>query len=166
MKTFIRVLLLVFGLIVLLLGIFYMMSGSQTEIVNTIQINKPPYEVIDYISDMRNELKWNPDVQYVEKKSDGPIDVGTVFRAKWHKSDTLDVTVTEYYPPYWVAFENALEGAHKLVLSPIEEGTKLESTFITTPHGFTRAIFPIFKAQLKAQKKENMMNLKRALENN
>ncbi|MBK7873749.1 MAG: hypothetical protein IPJ74_25370 [Saprospiraceae bacterium] len=106
MKTLIRVLLIFLAIIVVLLGVSYMISGGQTEIINTVQIKKPPYEVIDYIADMRNELKWNPELQYVEKKSDGPIDVGTVFSAKWHRSDTLDVTATEYYPPYWVAFAN------------------------------------------------------------
>ena len=168
MKNLIRVVLIIFAIIVLLLGISYWRSGGQTEIVNSIQINKPTYEVLDYIADMRNELKWNPDAQYIEKMSAGPIEVGTVFRAKWHMSDTIDVTVTQYYPPYWVAFENGgpLEVILKLVLSPIGEGTELESKFIATPHGFIRAIFPIFKARLKAQEKENMINLKKALESN
>ena len=65
-------------------------------------------------------------------------------------------------------FENGgqLEVTLKLVLSPSGEETELESKFIAIPHGFIRAIFPIFKAQLKAQEKENMINLKKALEGN
>ena len=168
MRNLIRVLLIIIALIVLLFGISYMISGGQTEIVNSIKINKPAHEVLNYIADMRNELKWNPHAQYVEKMSTGPIEVGTVFRAKWHMSDTIDVTVTQYYPPYWVTFENGgqLEVTLKLVLSPSGEETELESKFIAIPHGFIRAIFPIFKAQLKAQEKENMINLKKALEGN
>lgn len=168
MKILIRILLIFFMLIALFLGVSYVISGGQTEIINSVQINKPPNEVFDYIADMRNELKWNPDVQYMEKKSAGAIDVGTVFRAKWHLSDTIDVEVTQYYPPYWVTFENGgpLEVNLKLILSPMGEATKLESKFVATPHGFIRAIFPIFKAQIKAQEKENMSNLKKALEKN
>ncbi|MBX2910863.1 MAG: hypothetical protein KF717_01685 [Cyclobacteriaceae bacterium] len=38
------------------------------------------------------------------------------------------------------------------------------SSFVVTPHGFLRAIFPILKNKLKAQEGENMVNLKKALE--
>ena len=168
MKIFIRVLLLFFALTVLSLGVSYMLSGGQVEIVNTVQINKSPYEVFDYISDMRNELKWTPDVQYMEKKSAGPVEVGTVFRAKWHKSDTIDVTITQYYPPYSVTFQNGgpLEVTLLLQLFKTGEQTKLESRFTAIPHGFLRAIFPVVKSQIKAREKENMINLKKALERN
>lgn len=40
MNTFIRVLLPIFALILLSLGVTYMLSGGQVEIVNTVQINK------------------------------------------------------------------------------------------------------------------------------
>lgn len=166
MKILIRGLLIVVGLIAVLLSVSYIVSGGETVIVNTVEINKSPYDVFDYIADMRNELKWNPDAQFMEKKSEGAIDVGTVFRAKWHMSDTLDVTVSQYYPPYWVTFENGgpIEVTLKLVLSKKADTTQLESTFKATPHGFVRVIFPIVKSKMKAREKENMVNLKRALE--
>lgn len=166
MKNLIRVLWIIFTLIVVSLGISYMVSGGQTKIVNTVVINKSPNEVFDFIADMRNELKWNPDVQYMEKKSDGPVETGTVFRAKWRMSDTLDVTLSQYYPPYSVTFENGgpIEVNLKLVLLKKGDATELESTFLATPHGFVRAIFPIIKSKMKAQEKENMVNLKKALE--
>lgn len=37
---------------------------------------------------------------------------------------------------------------------------------MATPHGFLRAIFPVVKSQIKAREKENMINLKKALERN
>lgn len=166
MKTFMRVMLLFIALIALSLSVSYMLSGSPVEIVNSVQINKSPYEVFDYIADMRNELKWNPDVQYMEKKSAGPVEAGTVFRAKWHRSDTIDVTITQYYPPYSVGFQNGGPLEVNLLLQLFKTGdqTKLESRFTATPHGFLRAIFPIVKWQLEAQEKETMLHLKKALE--
>ncbi|MBI1224672.1 MAG: hypothetical protein GC192_05510 [Bacteroidetes bacterium] len=166
MKILIRGLLMLLAILFVSLGVSYILSGNQAEIVNTVEINKSPNEVIDFISDMRNELKWNPDLQFMEKKSPGPIDVGTVFRAKWHMSDTLDVTVTQFYPPYSVTFENggAIEVVHKLTLTKMGDSTRLESQFMATPHGFARAIFPTIKSRIEAQEKKNMKNLKKALE--
>lgn len=163
-----RVLFVFLAAVVLLLGASYMASGGQTEIVNTVQINKPPYEVFNYVSDMRNEVNWNPDVQYVAKKSAGPVETGTIFSAKWRQSDTMDVTITQYYPPYSVTFENGgpLEVTLQLQLLKVGEATKLESKFMATPHGFTRAIFPVLKSQMEAREKENMTHLKKILERN
>lgn len=168
MKILLRGFLVLLALLVVSLGLSYLLSGGQTEFVNTVEINKSPNEVIDFISDMRNELKWNTDVQFVEKTSDGPIDVGTVFRAKWKMSDTVNVTVTQYYPPYSVTFENGgpLEVTLKLTLTKTGESTQLESRFLATPHGFVRAIFPIVKSKMAVQEKEYMVKLKKAIEEN
>ena len=39
-------------------------------------------EVFDAFGDMRNERKWNLDVQLMEKITDGPVRFGTKFRPK------------------------------------------------------------------------------------
>jgi polyketide cyclase/dehydrase/lipid transport protein len=39
-------------------------------IENSVEIGRSPDEVFDYTVDMRNELKWNPDVQSMEKTAD------------------------------------------------------------------------------------------------
>ena len=58
----------------------------MTVIESTVLIQRPPEEVFDYLSDPRNELEWNPKVRVMEKLTDGPVGVGTKFRAKWTKS--------------------------------------------------------------------------------
>ncbi len=42
--------------------------------------------MFDYLADPRNELEWNPKVEVMEKITDGPVGLGTKFRAKWTKS--------------------------------------------------------------------------------
>ena len=49
-------------------------------------------------------------------------------------------------------------------LSSSDDKTALDSKFIDTPPGFFCAIFPVLKHQLESQEKENMLNLKMALE--
>ncbi|MFZ1677918.1 MAG: hypothetical protein WAT91_11625 [Saprospiraceae bacterium] len=57
-----------------------------------------------------------------------------------------------------------LEVTLELTLTSAGDATEMESKFIATPHGFIRAIFPIFRKKMKRQEQENMMNLKKALE--
>ncbi len=41
-------------------------------------------QAFEFLSDLRNELKWNPaECESVEKITDGPVGLGTRFRAKW-----------------------------------------------------------------------------------
>lgn len=167
MKNIGRIILLSGVTIATVLLLSYLLSGGKTEIFNQVQIQKPPEVVFDFISDMRNELNWNPDAAFIEKKTEGDIGIGSVFKAKWSLSDTIDVAITKYDRPFDVTFENGGQLEVKLILklTAIDStATKLESTFIATPHGFIRVIFPFFKRQLKSQESINMQNLKNALE--
>lgn len=118
---------------------------------------------------MRNELKLNPDFAFMEKRTNGDIGIGTIFKAKWGLSDKLDLVVSKYDRPHEVTFEKdgQLEVTLKLKLTPIDStSSELESRFFVTLHGFIRAIFPIFKIKLKLQESINMDNLKGAHEGN
>jgi hypothetical protein len=161
-----RVLAVLIVVIAVVLGGSFMLSGGPTEIVNRVRIEKPPHVVFEYISDMRNELKWNPDVMYMTKTNEGPIAEGTTFRAKWHLSDTLDVTVVRFAPPYELTFQNGgeIQVTLAIQLHPVDSATELEAKFIANPNGFARAMFPIIKSAKAKQEKENMTNLKKAIE--
>jgi uncharacterized protein YndB with AHSA1/START domain len=166
MKKALRILLVLVALLLLALGISYVVSGGPSTVVSKVHIRQQPDAVFNFISDMRNELKWNPDVLYMEKTSEGPVGLGTRFRAKWHMSDTVDIVLKRYEPPLHATFENGgpVEVSLQITLTPASDGTDLEADFIATPHGFIRAIFPLFKAQIAKQEQENMINLKKALE--
>ena len=166
MKTFLRILAALLVVVIAILAVFYHMSDGPSTIVSHVRINKPPHVVFNYISDMRNELKWNPDVQYMQKTTDGPIGVGTRFKAKWHLSDTIDEEITRLVSPTDVTFENggSLAVSLQVHLTGVDSATEMEARFIATPHGFLRAIFPIMRSKLKQQEAENMVNLKRAIE--
>jgi Polyketide cyclase / dehydrase and lipid transport len=45
-------------------------------------VARSPEEIFDFLADLRNAPKWEPNCQAVEKTSDGPIGKGTTFRAK------------------------------------------------------------------------------------
>ena len=43
-----------------------------TLIENTIEIARTPEDVFDYLSDLGNEVRWNPDCLSMEQLTDGP----------------------------------------------------------------------------------------------
>ncbi len=164
------ILFVILGLVILfsvLLGIFYLLSGRPTVITNQVIIQRPQETVFDFVADMRNELKWNPDVQTMEKLTEGTIGIGTNFLAKWTLSDTINVEIIRYERPYYVTFVNGgkLGVTLELSLSSSENKTEMNTKFIATPNGFLRAIFPVMKNRLKYQEQKNMENLKSFLEN-
>ena len=50
---------------------------------NSVILRCTPEEAFDYLSDLRAELGWNPSCQSMEMLTEGPIGVGTRYRAKW-----------------------------------------------------------------------------------
>lgn len=135
-------------------------------IENAVNIERLPEEVFDYLVDLRNELKWNPGVESMEKITDGPIGVGTRYRAKWKQSPTLVVECTKFDRPRGWSYRNGGPVSVDLDVAvvPHGHGSRLEARFAATPHGWMRLVFPAFLLVMKRQERTNMANLKRALE--
>ena len=135
-------------------------------IENQVDIAKPTDHVFDFTVDLRNELKWNPDVESMEKITDGPVAVGTRFRAKWRTSPPILTECTAYERPRRFTYLNGgpIEVELTISLTPSASGTLLRSRFDARPHGWFRLIFPVFLVILRRQEKANMANVKRYLE--
>ncbi|MBK7304485.1 MAG: hypothetical protein IPI90_14865 [Saprospiraceae bacterium] len=155
-KKLFRILLVFLGILIIVLSISYFLNRGEYKIVNNVIINKPINEVFDFVADMQNELKWNPKVQFVEKKTDGDVRNGTKFISKWTLSDTLEVTVQNFDKPNHLTFINggAIEVTFKLTLKSVDSSiTEMKSEFIAKPNGFIRAIFPIISREMEKDEK-------------
>ena len=73
----------------------------------SVQTQKGPQEVFDYLSDFSNAREWDPGVLEAERLGGGPVSDGTEFRlvAKFlGRSNTLVYRVVEPDPPSAVSF--------------------------------------------------------------
>lgn len=131
-----------------------------------MEIDRRPADVFDYLSDPRSELEWNPKVEVMEKITDGPVAVGTKFRAKWTKSKLLTMECTKYDRPRSWCYVNDGPVTVELNISLAEKGdrTLLTSRFEAHPKGAFRVIFPIFMLMMRREEARNMQLLKRAVE--
>lgn len=138
----------------------------MTRIRNSTIIRCTPEEAFDYLSDHRSELEWNPRVESMEKVTDGPVGLGTRYRAKWKSSPEVHVETIAYDRPRGWAVHNGgpIEVTVTIRLEPVAEGTRLVSDFNARPHGWFRLIYPLFLVQIRREEKANMTYLREALE--
>ena len=132
-----------------------------------MEIRRSLEEVFDYLSDPRNELEWNPKVEVMEKLTDGPLGVGSRFRAKWTKSKVVTMECTKYDRPHAWCYVNDGPITVELNIELSATGglaTLLNSRFEAHPHGAFRLIFPLFLIMIKREEARNMQLLRQALE--
>ena len=138
----------------------------MSTIQNSVVIERSPEQVFDYLSDPRSELEWNPKVELMEKLTDGPLGVGTMFRAKWSKSKVVTMTCTRFDRPTAWSYVNdgPVVVDLSISLTPHGGGTRLDSRFDATPSGLFRLVFPIFILLMRREESANMRLLKAAVE--
>ena len=136
-------------------------------IENTVEIARGLEATFDYLSDMRNEVRWNPDCQSVEKLTDGPVGVGTRFRAKWKQGPEIETRCTIYDRPTTWRYENGgpISLVLTITLAPTPNGgTRMISHGEWTPHGWFRLVFPLFIRVMRRAERGVVANARRALE--
>jgi len=133
---------------------------------NTVFIEQPTEIVFDYLVDLRNELKWNPQVESMVLITEGPIGVGSKFLAKWKQSGSIEVECTKFDRPNGWTYSNggAISVILNVTLTPNSSGSDLKVHFDAKPNGLLKLAFPIIFQVLKRNEKKNMLNIKRALE--
>ena len=67
---------------------------------NSVILRCPPEVVFDYLSDHRAELEWNPKCERMEKLTEGPVGLGTRYRAKWKSSPSVELETVAFERPH------------------------------------------------------------------
>lgn len=130
---------------------------------NTVVINRPPEVVFDLLSDHRNEMKWNPKAQHVDKVTDGPVGLGTAYRAKWKSSPELTMECTRYERPRGWTTENGGPIAVRLdvTLDDLGGSTRVTTRFTPRPQGVIATLFfPLLLVVLRRGERSNSRLIK------
>lgn len=135
-------------------------------LTNSVEIGCTPEEAFDYLSDLRSELEWNPTCREMEKVTEGPVGLGTKYRAKWSNSPYVELETVAYDRPRSWTMHNGgpLEVRFTCTLEPVAEHTRLTSDFTPTAHGWFRVVYPVFLVSIRRQEKHNMGLIKSAVE--
>jgi hypothetical protein len=108
-----------------------------------IVINRPVEEVLDFVADERNEPRYNPHMRRAEQLSDGPIGVGTRFRAEIASMGrTLEMAIefTGYERPRRLASSthmSSMDTRGALTFDPVPEGARMRWSWDVEPRGMS-----------------------------
>jgi hypothetical protein len=119
------------------------------KISGEILINQSVELVFDYVADQRNEPVYNPRMLHSEKITDGPIGVGTRFRAtaqSGRREIEMLIEVTEYQRPSRFGSRTTMSSADVdggLAFEPLNGATRMSWSWDVRPKGSLRFFAPL-----------------------
>ena len=140
------------------------------KISGEILINQPVELVFDYVADQRNEPIYNPRMLHSEKITDGPIGVGTRFRAtaqSGRREIEMLIEVTEYQRPRRFGSRTTMSSADidgGLTFEPVNGATRMSWSWDVRPKGSLRLLAPLVARLGRRQEQTIWTALKDQLE--
>jgi uncharacterized protein YndB with AHSA1/START domain len=142
----------------------------MVHIEGEIVIDRPVDEVFDFVADERNEPRYNEQMRRAEKISEGPIGLGTQYRAEvvsGGRAVAMVVEFTGYERPRRLASTThmaAMDIRYTLTFEPVSEGTRMRWVGDVEPKGVLRLIAPLVAGMGRRQDLRIWTGLKRLLE--
>jgi carbon monoxide dehydrogenase subunit G len=118
----------------------------------TTTVNRPIEQVFAFLADGTNDKKFSPRVQEIEKTTDGPVGVGTIFKSTVKDagmSSEREFELTEFDQPRKIRWTERSKNAITVPtggydLEPAGEGATQVTIFNDFEgHGFGKVILPL-----------------------
>ncbi|TKJ32321.1 SRPBCC family protein [Blastococcus sp. CCUG 61487] len=142
----------------------------MAHIEGEVLIRRPVEEVFDFVADNRNEPTYNRNMAVSKKTTDGPIGVGTRFRATMRSRPRplqMEVTYTGFDRPHQIASNTRMSAADfsgTLTFTPTPAGTRLRWSWEARPKGVMRLLAPVLIPIGARQERQMWINLRDHLE--
>jgi Polyketide cyclase / dehydrase and lipid transport len=134
---------------------------------NSVDIAVPPQKAFDYLSDLRNEAEWNPQMRSVQLLTGDPIGIGSTYRARWAGGPDTLVEYTRFeWPGEWasVGRSNMMTIRFSARVASIPSGSRLAVRMELIPRGPARLLRPLLRRRMQDQELDNMRAIKNAME--
>ena len=135
-----------------------------------ILIDRPVALVFDYVADQRNEPIYNPRMLRSEKITDGPIGLGTRFRAtarSGRRVVEMLIEITEYDRPRRLGSRTTMSSVDVnggLTFEPIDGATRMSWSWQVSPRGPLLLLGPLVARLGRRQEQRIWTGLKTQLE--
>jgi uncharacterized membrane protein len=135
-----------------------------------ILINRPVEQVFDYAADQRNEPLYNARMLRSEKITDGPIGVGTRFRAtarSGRRVVEMLIEITEYERARRFGSRTTMSSVEVnggLTFEPVDGATRMRWSWEVSPRGPLRMFGPLVARLGRRQEQAVWTGLKAQLE--
>ncbi|HKD94901.1 MAG TPA: SRPBCC family protein [Gaiellaceae bacterium] len=120
------------------------------------RIDRPREEVFDYIADLENEPKWNPDASNVVRTSaPGPVGLGTTWEEDFARVGHYITTIDTYERPSVLSFDakNPRTDAHVRFdfAADGDDATGVSCVVELTMKGGMRLLEPLLASRIRKQ---------------
>jgi hypothetical protein len=147
-------------------------SGElMANVSGEILINRPVEQVFDFVADQRNEPIYNPRMLRSEKITDGPIGVGTRFRAtalSARRPVEMFIEFTEYQRARRFGSRTTMSAVDingGLTFEPVAGATRMSWSWEVRPRGWPlRLLGPVVARLGRRQEQRIWTGLKNQLE--
>lgn len=135
-----------------------------------IVIQRPPEEVFDVVADTSKEPEYNPRMNRAERITDGPIGVGTRFKAataSMGRPVDMIIEITDYQRPRSLASTthmSSMDLRGTLTFDPVPEGTRMRWSWDLQPSGALKLFNPLIATMGRRQEQAIWTGLKHHLE--
>jgi Polyketide cyclase / dehydrase and lipid transport len=137
-------------------------------VTNTIELAADADAVFDYMTDLRNEPRWNPHMRDVEKTTDGVVGHGTRFRVTFGRGvgEALVEHTAFDRPRSWSSLSRSrlldVESANHV--EPIPGGCRLVIGTQLSPRGALRLSTPLLRHWMHATWARDLRTVKAQVE--
>jgi uncharacterized protein YndB with AHSA1/START domain len=141
-------------------------------ITASIEIDRPPQDVFDYVTDLERQTEWQASLLHVDLETPGPTRVGT------KAVDTRKVPlgrqkfpfeVTEHDPPSRSSFQvtgGPVRPHGTVTFTPLDAGkrTRVDFTMEFVGHGLGRLLLPLVNRDARRLVPKDLEALKQRME--
>src|SRR5688500_3156635 len=119
-----------------------------------VQVNRLAEEVFDFLADVRNEERWNPNVVRIESESDGPLSVGGSFEGVYRRGGRMRFELVEAVRPSRLVFQGGgrqMTLVATLELEPAGSATCVRMKGEMEPRGPVKLLAPLMRKPIERQ---------------
>jgi hypothetical protein len=137
---------------------------SRHAVQARIGIVAPAEKVFDYVTDVRREREWNPQLREAEKLTPGPIGVGTRYRVRFGRGAGVAVIENTAFdrPRSWEAISTSrhLDVRFRGQVTTVSGGCRLAVHTELSPHGVLRTLSPLLRQVLRRSWQKDLRTIK------
>ena len=136
-------------------------------VAKEVVVDRPTEEVYDFLADVRNEERWNPNVVRIESESDGPLLVGGVFEGVYRRGGRMRFELVEAVRPSTLVFEGGgrqMALVATLHLKRVGPATHVRMTADMEARGALRLIAPLLRQPIQRQYERVTESFRRLVE--
>jgi len=137
---------------------------------NSVMINQPIATVFEFVTDLKNNPKWQTDILELEVTPEGRIELGSTYRCVnrfMGKRIETEGVITAYVPGRTCSFRiisGSVTGESNFFFEAVNGATRF-TTAAELDLGFFKLGKIIIKRKINQQLKNDMLKLKNILEN-